>query len=138
MNGQPRRNENRFYRYPKHRVVAIVDNQQQVDTAIKTLEQAGIDAGTVHVLSGPDGARLLDRSGERHGLRARLLRLGQGGAFEADALRQHEKALDDGRHVVYVPARGDGTRRKVTEILRAAGGHGLLYFGTWSIAELRS
>ena len=136
MSGQPRRNEDRFYRYPKHRIVAIVDDEQQVDTAITTLEQAGVDASSVHVLSGPAGARLLDRSGKRHGLRARLLRFVQGGAFETDALRQHEKALNDGQHVIYVPARGDNTRRAIAQILRAAGGHHLLYFGTWSIAEL--
>jgi hypothetical protein len=38
---------------------------------------------------------------------------------------------------MYVPARGDDTRRQVADILRAAGGHRMLYFGTWSIVELR-
>jgi hypothetical protein len=137
MSGQPRRNEDRSYRYPKHRVVAIVGDEQQVDAAIKNLDRAGVDVSNVHVLSGPAGARLLDRSGKRHGLRARLLRLAQVGAFEADALRQHEKALMDGQHLIFVPAHGNDTRRKVTDILRAAGGHGLLYFGTWSVEELR-
>jgi hypothetical protein len=91
----------------------------------------------MNLLSGPTGARLLDRSGKRSGIAGRLLRLFQGGAFETDVLRVHEQALNDGHHVVFVPVRGDDTRRKVTEILRAAGGHSLLYFGTWSIAELR-
>jgi hypothetical protein len=138
MNTQPHRNEDRFYRYPKHRVVAIIDDDQLLETAVKHLDDAGIDLDTVHVLSGPDGARLLDRSGRRHGFGARLLRIAQGGAFETDVLRAHEAALNDGRHVLFVPASGADARKTVADILRAAGGHGLLYFGTWTIGELRS
>jgi len=138
MNSQPRRNEDRFYRYPKHQVVSIIDDDQLLETALKDLENAGIDLGGVHVLSGPDGARLLDRSGKRHGLGARLLRIAQGAAFETNVLRAHETALNDGRHVVFVPARDADTRKTASDILRAAGGHGLLYFGTWTIGELRS
>jgi hypothetical protein len=48
----------------------------------------------------------------------------------------HETALADGRHVLFVPARGNVARETVADILRAAGGHGLLYFGTWTIGEL--
>jgi hypothetical protein len=137
MNRPPHRNEDRFYRYPKHRIVAIIPDEPQIDTALKDLDGAGLDVSSVHVLSGPTGARLLDRSGKRNGFAARLLRLFQGGAFETDVLRVHEQALNDGHHVIFVPVSGDDIRRKVIEILRAADGHSLLYFGTWSVAELR-
>src|SRR5215211_167106 len=137
MSGQPRRNEDRFYRYPMHRVVAIVDDNSQVDAALHELERAGMDVSSVHVLSGPEGARLLDSSGTGHGLRARLLRLAQWGAYEMDTLQAHARALNKGHHVVYVPARTDDDRRRVVDILRAAGGHYVLYFRTWSIEEIR-
>jgi hypothetical protein len=136
MTGQPRRNEKRFYRYPKHRVVAIIDDGAQLDAAVHDLDRAGIDVAGVNVLSGPDGAHLLDRSGADHGLRARLLRLVQGGAYESDALHAHEQALNDGHHVIYVPIRGPNDRTKTAETLRTAGGRYLLYFGAWSIAQL--
>jgi hypothetical protein len=136
MIGQPRRNEDRFYRYPKRRVVAVIDDDAQLEAAVRDLDRVGVDRAGVNVLSGPDGARLLDRSGTGHGLRARLLRLVQRGAYESDALRAHEQALNDGHHVIYVPVRDQGDRAKVADVLRAAGGYYLLYFGAWSVEQL--
>jgi hypothetical protein len=136
MTGQPRQNEDRFYRYPKRRVVAVIDDDVQLDAAVRELDRVGIDRAGVNVLSGPDGARLLDRSGTGHGLRARLLRLVQGGAYETDALRAHERALNDGHHVTYVPVRDQRDRANVAGVLRAAGGYYLLYFGAWPVEQL--
>jgi hypothetical protein len=136
MTGQPRQNENRFYRYPKRRIVAVIDDDAPLDATVRSLSGVGVDAGEVNVLSGPDGARLLDRSGADHGLRARLLRLVQGGAFESDALRVHEQALNDGRHVIYVPVQDRPQLAKAVSLLRAAGGRYLLYFGAWSVEQL--
>jgi hypothetical protein len=136
MSQQPRRNENRFYRYPMRRVVAVVDDDAGLQASLDGLEQAGVDLTTVNVLTGPEGARLLDRSGTGHGLRARLLRLAQRGAYEGNALEAHERALNDGHHVIYVPVRGDEQRARVIEILRAAGGDHLLHFRLWSIELL--
>jgi hypothetical protein len=132
MTGQPRHNEERFYRYPKRRVVAVIDDDARLAAVLRELDRVG----DVVVLSGPAGARLLDRSGAGHGPLARLLRLVQGGAYESDALRVHEKALDDGHHVVYVPVRDRRQRATVIRTLRDAGGRYLLYFGAWSVEEL--
>jgi hypothetical protein len=136
MSQQPRRNENRFYRYPMRRVVAVVDDDAGLQVSLDALEQAGVDLTTVNVLSGPEGARLLDRTGTGHGLRARLLRLAQGGAYEGNALEAHERALNDGHNVIYVPVRGDEQRARIIDILRAAGGYHLLHFRLWSIELL--
>ena len=134
--GQPRRNEVRFYRYPLRRVVAVIDDDANVQAALRALGQAGVDVTKVNVLMGLEGARLLDRTGAGHGLRAQLLRLAQWGAYEGDALDIHERALNDGRNVVYVPVRGDHQRARVVDILRTAGGQYLLYFRLWSIEIL--
>jgi len=135
MSGQPRRNEDRFYRYPMHRVVAIMDDDSQVEAVLRELQRVGVEVSAVNVLSGPEGARLLDPSGIDHGLRGRLLRLGQQTTYEIDVLRTHERALQDGRHVIYVPVR-DENRTQVIDILRAAGGRYLLYFGRWSVEDI--
>lgn len=135
MSAQPRRNEDRFYRYPMHRVAAIVDDDAHLDAAMRALQEAGLDLTGVNVLSGAEGARLLDRTGVRHGLAARLLRFLQRGAYEMDALRDHERALKDGHHVIYVPARNPPDADRVAAILRASGGYYPLYFRRWSIEE---
>ena len=96
-----------------------------------------MDVTTVNVLSGPHGARLLDRTGTGHGIRARLLRLLQRGAYEDDALQAHEAALARGHDVIYVPVKNEEERKKVADILRASGGRYRLYFGRWSIEEMR-
>lgn len=133
MSQQPRRNQQRFYRYPMHRVVAIIDDDTGIDAAVDALSKAGVDVAAVDVLSGSDGARRLDAAGTAHGMRGRLLRLLQQGAYEGNALQAHEEALDAGHHVVYVPVRGDDQRERVVDILHAAGGRYLLYFRRWNI-----
>jgi hypothetical protein len=71
---QPRRNEKRFYSYPLHRMVAVIDEAPSLGLALADLGSAGIDVSKVNVLSGPQGARLLDPTGVRHGLRGQFLR----------------------------------------------------------------
>lgn len=132
-----RRNEDRFYRYPKGRVVAVIDADLDLDTALHNLEQAGVDLTKVNVLTGSEGARLLDRRGSAHGWRGRLLRLAQLGAYEGTALQIHEQALNEGSSVIYVPARGESETRKVSQVLRGVGGRSLLRFNRWSVSELR-
>lgn len=132
MSDQPHRNEPMSYRYPMQRLVAVLDDETGVDRALLQLRQIGVDLSAVHVLSGTEGAALLDRRGERHGLKARLLRLLQWTASENEALEIHDRALRDGGHVLYVPARGEDHKGRVAEALRAAGGHHLVYFGRFT------
>jgi hypothetical protein len=135
---QPRRNEQRFYRYPMNRVVAIVDDAPSLDLALADLGSAGMDVSEVNVLSGPRGARLLDPAGVRHGLRSLFLRWRQGVfGYEADALGVHTHALLTGRHVIYVPVKGEEERQRVIDVLRARGAHHLLHFHKWTIEEVR-
>jgi hypothetical protein len=136
VRGPPRRNEDRFYRYPTNRIVAILPGDAPLSSALGKLEPLGVSVADVNVLSGADGVRLLDRTGAGHGLRARLLRMFQRGAYEVNTLRVHEQALRAGGHVIYVPVRDKDQARKVAGVLRDAGGRDVLYFGTWAISQL--
>jgi hypothetical protein len=62
------------------------------------------------------------------------LRLFQRGAYEGDALEAHERALEDGRNVIFVPARGNDESDRVVKILRGAGGRYILHFHPWNVA----
>lgn len=134
MNRQPLVNERRFYRYPMFRVVAILDRDEDVRAALDALERDGVDVSTVNVLAGQEGARVLDRTGRARGWGARLLRLFQRGAYEGEALKAHERALTEGRNVVFVPVTGNEESFRVVETLRAAGGYYVLHFHPWNVA----
>jgi hypothetical protein len=133
MSSKPQRNEDRFYRYPTHRVAAVVDDDAQLDAALAALAAEGLDVAGVNVLSGADGVRLLDRAGARHGPRSRLVRLLQHGAAEMEVLKDHERALKEGHRVVYVPARNPDEADRIARIVREAGGYYPLYFRRWSV-----
>lgn len=131
--GRPRHNEERYYVHPIKRVVAILDDEVRCIAACHDLEQAGIDLSEVNVLSGPEGAHLLDRRGAGHGVLARLIRLLQQGTYDGKALTVHGLALIQGRWVLYVPVRGKGQLRKVLVILRAHGARKILHFRRWAM-----
>jgi hypothetical protein len=137
MSQQPRFNEDRYYRYPKNRIAAILNDDQSLDEAVKHLPEAKLNLSDVNVLSGPDGMRLLDRRGVRRGLRSRILRIAQQTAYEGTALDNHEQALRKGQHIIYVPVKGEEQTQSVIDILRRAGGHYLLQFHRWTVEELR-
>jgi hypothetical protein len=65
--GQPRRNEKRFYRYPLHRIVAVVDDAPAWALPPADVGSAGYDVSKINVLSGPQRATLLDPTGVRRG-----------------------------------------------------------------------
>jgi hypothetical protein len=128
MSQQPRFNEDRYYRYPKNRIAATLNDDQSLDEALKHLPQAKVNVADVDVLSGPEGMRLLDRRGVRRGLRSRLLRIAQLTAYERTALDNHEQALRKGNYIIYVPVKGEAQIRGVVDVLRRSGGHYLLRF----------
>jgi hypothetical protein len=137
MSQQPRFNEDRYYRYPKNRIAAVLNDDRSLDEALKHLPQAKVNLSDVNVLSGPEGMRLLDRRGVRRGLRSRILRIAQLTAYEGTALDNHEQALRKGQHIIYVPVKGEEQTQSVVDVLRRAGGHYLLQFHRWTVEELR-
>jgi len=137
MSEQPRFNEDRYYRYPKGRIAAVLSDDRNLEEALAHLPEANVMLADVNVLSGSEGMRLLDRKGARRGLRSRLLRIAQLTAYEGTVLDHHEQALRSGHYIVYVPVKGEQQTQSVIDILRRSGGHYLLRFHRWTVEELR-
>ena len=130
-------NVNLFYRYPMNRVAAIFDDLAVVTAALPQLEQAGFDLTGVNVLSGREGARLLNLKGAGQGLWVRVLRvLQRGGAFEGETLRIHDSALRNDRAIVFVPVRDAGEEQHAARILHRCGGRSMFRFHRWTIDPL--
>jgi len=62
---QPRFNEDRYYRYPKGRIAAVINDDRNLEEALAHLPEANVNLPEVNVLPGPEGMRLLDRKGAR-------------------------------------------------------------------------
>src|SRR4051812_12246830 len=137
MSEQPRFNEERYYRYPKGRIAAVLDHDRNLEEALAHLPEANVTLPDVNVLSGFEGMQLLDRKGARRGLRSRLLRIAQLTAYEGTALDNHEQALRNGHYIIYVPVKGEQQTQSVIDILRRSGGRYLLQFHRWTVEELR-
>jgi hypothetical protein len=120
---QPRFNEHRYYRYPKGRIAAVLNDDRNLEEALAHLPEANVNLADVNVLSGSEGMQLLDRKGARRGLLSRLLRIAQLTAYEGTALDNHEQALRNGHYIIYVPVKGEQQTQSVTDILRRSGGH---------------
>jgi len=130
-------NVNHFYRYPMNRVAAIFDDLAGAAAAFPQLEHAGFDLTGVNVLSGPEGARLLNLEGTGQGLWVRALRvLQRGGAFEGETLRIHDSALRNGQAIVFVPVRNDREEQQSASILHRYGGRCMFRFHRWTIDPL--
>jgi hypothetical protein len=114
-------------------MVAVLDDDPGVQTALGELSKVGVEPSRVEVIHGREGIVLLDPRGKRHGVLGRLLRLAQRTAAEGNALDLHQQALTDGKHVLYVPAKGEKEKGRVATALTAAGGHHLAYFGRWTV-----
>ena len=113
---------------PRNRVVAHLDDPDEVAAAIEDLVQAGFERSDVFVLAGPQGAERLDVTGRHHGLTGRLYR------FIEHVGDEHEELLAAGQHLrvggllIMVPA-DDDNKGAAARILKAHGGHRVLHFG---------
>jgi len=135
--GQPRRNEKRFYRYPLHRIVAILDDAPGLGYALADMGAAGIDVSKVNVLSGPRGPCCSTIPASGMDCAAGSFAGARGMATRPMPSRSTPALCLDGRHVVYVPVDDDQERQRTIDILRARGGHHLLHFRRWTIEEIR-
>jgi hypothetical protein len=120
---------------PKNAVTAILD-QEGLEQALSILTEAGVDSTSVEVLSGQEGAEILDLDGSHHGLRARLVRHIQLSGSSENDLRNYSVALQEDRVVVIVPVADEHMADAAGAVLERCGGERVLYFRTTKVERL--
>lgn len=129
--------DDKFYAYPSNKVVGVIDSPDDLQDALASLQDAGIKLEDVESLCGEPGIARLDRSGQRHGLVARLIRLAQFVGEEQTHLQRHEEELSKGHFLVsVVVGRDEAVKNKVRDLLHAHGGHYLHYYGRYAVQDL--
>ena len=116
-----------------NRVIAVIDDPRRTQSAIETLERAGIADRDLATFSGEDGARQIDADGVHSGGVKHVLRGLQRWTLEGAHLRKYEAELGQGHQVVDVRIYGRHNQHAVAQILRNHGAHFINVYGPWTI-----
>ncbi len=57
----------KFYSYPAHNIVGVLDDSEKTSAAIKALKAEGFTDEDIDVFCGQKGLERLDFAGEKHG-----------------------------------------------------------------------
>ena len=125
---EPQVNVDRFRHRPVYNVVGLLTEKSEIPAISNELQSAGVDVAAVEILCGEQGARILDKDGRYHGLRARIVRTLQGFGYDGTTLAIYDEALRNGDLLLHVPARPKDSSR-IAALLQRHGVHDLGYFG---------
>ena len=120
------------YKYePTRAVTAIFPTTRDTTGVLRALTDAGLDQGRIDVFTGTEGADRLDPEGKHHGPWVRFRRFLTGQFDEGrEVLHKEEEALRAGGAVVEVFTDGEQAQRaRAVDILKAAGGTDVMYWG---------
>lgn len=122
--------------YPTNHLLAVIDDPAAAASAASALKTAGFGTADVILLRGTEGADRLDGLGEVGGPWRRMVRAFQFMSMDQmPDFRTYEGAIRDGRAVVAVAAGNRAAAIKARDILMAAGGHFINFFGRLSTEE---
>jgi hypothetical protein len=126
-----------FLRYPRGRLLAVVDDASVLEAALRQLQRAGIAEARIELFHGAPAAAAFDGTGAHHGALARIRRLVEFLMMDqAPDLAWYEAAVRDGRWVVSVRPAGGGQVRLAADALRSSGGHFINHFGLLATEEI--
>lgn len=126
-----------FITYPTNKVVGFIDSKDDAVAALHDLHKAGFEVNDIEVLTGQEGADRIDVTGAKHGTLARMVRaLQRTGEFEVLHAREHTKELLAGHYGIGVTANHEKDRKKISEIMKAHGGHFINFYGVWHVEYL--
>jgi hypothetical protein len=122
--------------YPENRMVAIIDDRDQLRDAIDALTSGGFLASEIEVLHGAAAAKKLQEETGRSGLANLAMRFIEAIGLPNDelALKNHyADALADGRFLISVSASSKERQRVSANVLREHGGEDVHFFSRYTI-----
>jgi hypothetical protein len=126
----------RSFAYPTHHILAVIDDPAAAAGAARSLTAAGFPPADVTILRGAESADRLDGLGEVGGPWRRIVRGFQYMTMDQmPDFRTYEAAIRDGRAVVAIHVTDRPRMLAARDVLIAAGGHFINYFGRLSTEE---
>lgn len=125
----------RLIRYPSGWTLAVLDDHDAAEAAVRALAATGIDGEDLVVIDA--GGAGIDRLGSSAGLAGRLRRVVQFMTMDQlPDLHVYELALAQGKAVVGVRVADSEDRRKAIASLQRQGAHFINRFGAWATEEI--
>lgn len=120
--------------YPKHYVVAVVDDPAGATRAMAALREAGFTDATAEICPGAEFLKNYREFVEGRGLLQRLEGLFP--SEERAAVEEYLAEAERGASFVTVHAPERGERDRAANLLKTNGGHAMRYYGDNTITDL--
>jgi hypothetical protein len=137
MGDTPKKERREFEKYGVSKVVGVIDDKTEADTARLALTSIGIPDAMIEVFCGLEGEHNLDLKGESHGFLDHIGRILEH-VLLVDSLHmdRYEKELLSGHCVIQVYTTDSQTREQAREILKSCGAHFINAYGQWTTEVL--
>jgi hypothetical protein len=133
MEEAPTKKRREFEKFGASKIVGVIDDKAQVDTARVALTSLGITDQMMEVFCGLAGEHNLDPKGESHGLLDHMNRkLHHFMLMEGLQMDRYEQELLAGHCVIQVYPTDSQTREQAHEILKSCGAHFINVYGPWT------
>ena len=125
-----------------NRVTCLLDRQDEVDSAVRALEENGVASDDINIFSGEQGAKCLDLSGREHGRAFWLLRtLEAAMGHEGETNHRIDDALRKGATLVCVKVHlkhKSDEKARAFNVFKAAHAHEIHYWGSFHVEDVAS
>ena len=124
---------------PANRILSLFLALPEVRTVVRELRSLGFGDTDIEVFSGQAGAKVLDLSGEAHGVMPRFIRNLEALLVPEDGetFRQADEAMRGGGFTIAVRMDGrEALKPKVGEVFRSHGGTLIRYWKHWVVESL--
>ncbi|GAA0502104.1 hypothetical protein Ade02nite_37810 [Paractinoplanes deccanensis] len=131
----PVENVDEFIDRPVDAVSGLVPDRERLAGLLDDLRAAGVDVARVVVLHGPEGVRILDSDGSRHGLHSRFVRFFQNWGYDDAVLNLYDEGLRNGEAALMIPA-SPADKDAIARLVHRRQGHAIHYFGAGNAQSL--
>src|SRR5258708_7461712 len=123
--------------YPRDDIVAVIDDKESAERAVRALSDAGIPEDDVDLLDGPSVVEA-DRSLRQRRGRFQRLEAWLSSAFSDDAgyARGYVLEAERGHYLVIAHAAQPEVVERVSQVLRAHGAHGMRHYELLTVTDL--
>jgi hypothetical protein len=123
--------------YPRDDVIAVIDDRESAEHAVRALSDAGLPESDVDLLDGPSVVEANRSLQQRRGRLQRLeVWLSSGFSDDAAYARAYALEAERGHYLLIAHAAQPEVVERVSQVLRAHGAHGMRHYEALTITDL--